>query len=199
MKKMRRVCVFCGSSPGARPEYTRAAELLGCVLVAREIGLVYGGASVGLMGKLAETVLAGGGDVVGVIPSGLVKMEVAFEELPDLRVVDSMHERKAMMADLADGFIALPGGLGTIEEIFEVLTWAQLGFHDKPCGFLNICGYYNHLIRFLESAVGERFIRADHQTMVMVDEKPEALLDQFDRYEPPKVDKAKWILSLKNR
>ena len=110
-----------------------------------------------------------------------------------------MHERKAMMADLADGFIAMPGGLGTIEEIFEVLTWAQLGFHDKPCGFLDICSYYNHLIAFLETAVGEKFIRADHRSMVLVDERPEALLDQFDRYQPPKVDKAKWILSLKNR
>jgi uncharacterized protein (TIGR00730 family) len=199
MKKIIRVCVFCGSSPGSRPEYARAAELLGQVLVEREIGLVYGGASVGLMGKLAETVLGGGGDVIGVIPSGLVKMEVAFEGLPDLRVVDSMHERKAMMADLADGFIAMPGGLGTIEEIFEVLTWAQLGFHDKPCGFLNICGYYDHLITFLEGAVEEQFIRADHRSMVLVDEKPEALLDQFDQYRPPKVDKAKWILSLKNR
>jgi uncharacterized protein (TIGR00730 family) len=168
------------------------------VLVERQIGLVYGGASVGLMGKLAETVLDGGGEVTGVIPSGLVKMEVAFEGLPDLRVVDSMHERKALMADLADGFIALPGGLGTIEEIFEVLTWAQLGIHEKPCGFLNICGYYDHLIRFLEGAVGEKFIRADHQSMVLVDEQPERILEQFGRYDPPKVDKAKWILSLRN-
>lgn len=195
---MKKVCVFCGSSPGARPEYARAAEQLGRVLVEREIGLVYGGASVGLMGKVAETVLSGGGDVIGVIPSGLVKMEVAYEGLPDLRVVDSMHERKAMMADLADGFIAMPGGLGTIEEIFEVLTWAQLGIHEKPCGFLNIYRYYDHLITFLEGAVGEQFIRADHRTMVLVDEKPKRLLDQFDRYVPPKVDKAKWILSLKN-
>ncbi len=198
MKEIKRVCVFCGSSPGSRAEYARAAVELGLELLRRDIGLVYGGASVGLMGKLAETILAGAGDVIGVIPSGLVEMEVAYEGLSDLRVVGSMHERKALMADLADAFIAMPGGLGTIEEIFEVLTWAQLGIHEKPCGFLNIRGYYDHIISFLESAVGEEFIRADHRSMVLVDEKPEGLLEQFDRYQSPKVDKAKWILSLRN-
>ncbi len=198
MKKIERICVFCGSSPGSRPEYARAAVELGQVLLRRDIGLVYGGASVGLMGKLAETVLAGDGDVIGVIPTGLVEMEVAYESLSDLRVVDSMHERKALMADLADAFIAMPGGLGTIEEIFEVLTWAQLGIHEKPCGFLNIRRYYDHIFSFLEGAVRDDFIRADHRSMALVDDKPEGLLEQFERYQPPKVDKTKWILGLKN-
>ncbi|MEM1370265.1 MAG: TIGR00730 family Rossman fold protein [Cyanobacteria bacterium P01_H01_bin.15] len=198
MNKINRFCVFCGSSLGSRPEYADAAVELGQVLLRREIGLVYGGASVGLMGKLAETILDGNGDVIGVIPSGLAEMEVADERLSNLRVVDSMHERKALMADLADAFIAMPGGLGTIEEIFEAITWAQLGIHEKPCGFLNIGGYYNHIINFLEGAVEEAFIRADHRSMVLVDTKSESLLEQFDRYKPPKIDKVNWVLSLKN-
>ncbi len=137
---MKRVCVFCGSSPGARPEYLQAAIELGQALAGKNIGLVYGGAKVGMMGKIAESVLEKGGEVIGVIPKDLVEREVAFTGLADLRVVGSMHERKALMADLSDGFIALPGGLGTIEEFFEVVTWAQLGIHPKPCGLLNVRG-----------------------------------------------------------
>ncbi len=136
---MKRICVFCGSSPGARLEYARAARELADLLIKRNIGLVYGGARVGIMGEIASAVLKQGGEVIGVIPQELVEKEVAFTELTDLRIVGSMHERKALMAELSDGFIALPGGLGTIEEFFEVLTWAQLGLHRKPCGLLNVC------------------------------------------------------------
>lgn len=193
---MNKISVFCGSSPGARSEYVETAKQLGLALVERNIGLVYGGASVGIMGKLAETVIAAGGEVIGVIPVALVDKEVAFEGLPDLRVVNSMHERKAMMADLSDGFVALPGGLGTIEEFLEAITWAQLGMHTKPCGVLNVCDYFRSLMDFLDRAVAEKFIRAEHRSMVLLDEDPNALLDQFEHYVPPKVDKAKWILSL---
>ncbi len=182
---MKRICVFCGSSPGARQEYVQAARELGQVLTKRNIGLVYGGARVGVMGELASAVLKNGGEVIGVIPQDLVEKEVAFTELADLRVVGSMHERKALMAELADAFIALPGGLGTIEEFFEVLTWAQLGMHHKPCGLLNICQYYDNLMTFLDQAVAEQFIEAEHRSMLLIDESPDALLDQFTRYQPP--------------
>lgn len=195
---MKNICVFCGSSPGAKPAYVQVAERLASAMVQRDIGLVYGGARVGVMGKLAEAVIAEGGDVIGVIPAALVKKEVAFEELTDLRVVDSMHERKALMAELADGFIALPGGLGTIEEIFEILTWAQLGIHSKPCGLLNVCNYFDKLIEFLEYAVEEKFIKAEHRSMMLVHEQPVTLLDQFDLYEAPQVDKVEWLLSINN-
>jgi uncharacterized protein (TIGR00730 family) len=190
---LKRICVFCGSSPGARPEYVRAARQLGQALIDRQIGLVYGGAHVGVMGQIARAVLDAGGEVIGVIPRALVKMEVAFTDLPDLRVVGSMHERKALMADLADGFVALPGGLGTIEEFFEVLTWAQLGMHRKPCGLLNVCGYYDRLLGFLDHTVDEAFVHVKHRRTVLVDASPEALLDQFEIYRPPTGDKAAWI------
>ncbi len=196
---MNRICVFCGSSPGYRTEYLDAAEDLGSALVKRGLDLVYGGASVGLMGRLAETVLAEGGHVVGVIPSSLAEKEVAFNDLPDLRVVGSMHERKALMAELSDGFVALPGGLGTLEELFEVLTWTQLGIHEKPCGLLNVAGYFDSLIDFLDRAVADRFIRSEHRSMLLVHEEPMPLLDLFDSYRQPVVDKAEWILSLSNR
>jgi uncharacterized protein (TIGR00730 family) len=195
---VKRVCVFCGSSPGAKPEYMQTAQELGQALVDKNIGLVYGGASVGTMGHIARTVLEAGGDVVGVIPQELVDKEVAFTDLPDLRVVGSMHQRKALMAELSDGFIALPGGLGTIEEFFEALTWSQLGMHAKPCGLLNVCGYYSHLIDFLDRAVDEQFILAAHRSMVLVDEDPRTLLDKFETYQPPTIDKAAWILRLSN-
>ncbi len=171
---------------------------MGRALVERALGLVYGGAGVGLMGKIAQTVLAGGGEVIGVIPAALVEKEVAFEGLPNLRVVNSMHERKALMADLADGFVALPGGLGTIEEFLEILTWAQLGIHSKPCGVLNVCHYFDSLMAFLDRAVEENFIRSEHRSMVLVQENPDGLLDQFDAYQPPRIDKAEWILSVNN-
>jgi uncharacterized protein (TIGR00730 family) len=188
---MHRICVFAGSSPGARPEYALAAQELGRALVARRLGVVYGGARVGLMGAVADTVLAGGGLVTGVIPEGLVTKEIAHDGLTELRVVASMHERKAMMNDLADGFIALPGGWGTLEEFFEVLTWAQLGLHRKPCGLLNAHGYFDRLLSFIDHSVDERFVRSHHRSMVLVARSPDELLRQFDAYVPSVVEK--WI------
>jgi len=193
---MKRICVFCGSSPGARPEYLDAAKQLAGALARKNIGLIYGGARVGLMGEIARSVLERGGEVVGVIPRALMEREVAFTGLSDLRVVDSMHERKAMMAELADGFIALPGGLGTIEEFFEILTWAQLGIHRKPCGLLNINNYFSTLMDFLNHTVTERFVEREHSEMILLDEDPERLLLRFETYQPPLTDKAQWVLQL---
>ena len=190
---IKRVCVFCGSSPGGRPEYVQAAKALGRTLVSRGIGLVYGGAKVGTMGQLASAVLEAGGEVIGVIPEQLVKKEVAFTELANLEVVGSMHERKARMVELSDGFIALPGGFGTFEEFFEALTWAQLGMHHKPCGLLNVCGYYDDLIAFLDHTVEQQFVKSEYRAMVLVDQDAEALLQKFETYQPPKIDKAAWI------
>ena len=188
---MKRVCVFCGSSPGGRPEYVQAAKELGRVLVSKNLGLVYGGASVGMMGAIADTVLREGGEVIGVIPRFFVDKKVAHERLSDLRIVGSMHERKGLMAELADGFIALPGGLGTFEEFFEVVTWAQLSMHQKPCGLLNVCQYYQRLVDFLDHAVSERLVRVEHRSMILVDKSPKALLKKFEAYQPPVVDK--WL------
>jgi len=193
MKKLQRICVFCGSSEGARPEYLQAARMLGEAMLARGIGLVYGGANVGTMGQIASTVLAGGGEVIGIIPQDLVQKEVAFKELQDLRVVQSMHERKALMNELSDGFISLPGGLGTFEEFFEALAWGQLGIHTKPSGILNIQNYYGKLLDFLDNAVTESFMQPEHRDMLLVHEDPATLLDLFETYEPPDVDKADWI------
>ncbi len=195
---MKRVCVFCGSSPGSGPEYIGAAEQLGHALAGKNIGLVYGGAKVGMMGRIAQSVLDQGGEVIGVIPKDLVEREVAFTGLADLRVVGSMHERKALMADLSDGFIALPGGLGTIEEFFEVVTWAQLGIHLKPCGLLNVKGYYDQLMDFLDHTVSEQFVDSEHRSMILMDEDPKRLLQKFETYQPPTVDKARWVLRLEN-
>ena len=186
---MKRICVFCGSSPGARPIYLNTARELGAELAARRIGLVYGGATVGLMGEVARSVLAGGGEVIGVIPRAMVTREVAFMDLADLRIVASMHERKAMMADLADGFIALPGGLGTLEEFCEILTWSQLGIHRKPCGLLNLDGYYDKLLAFLDYGVNERFIKEAHRSMTIVEESVTAMLERFETFQPPTVSK----------
>lgn len=172
----RRVCVFCGSSPGDREEYTRAARDLGTLLAGEGIDAVYGGGNVGLMKELADAVLGAGGQVIGVIPAALVQRELAHGNLSDLRVVASMHERKALMADLSDAFIALPGGLGTFEEIFEVVAWAQLRFHDKPCGLLNIAGYYDHLLSFLDHAVSSEFLRKPHRDLLIGDVEPGRLL-----------------------
>jgi len=188
---LRRLAIFCGSNPGARPEYEAGARSLGKALVERGIGVVYGGSSVGLMQVLAETMLEEGGEIIGVIPKMLVEREVANTALDDLRVVGSMHERKAMMAELADGFVALPGGIGTLEEFFEIWTWAQLGVHEKPCGLLNIAGYYDPLLAFLDGAVEERFVRQIHRDMVIVESEPRALLDRFANYEAPRV--VKWL------
>lgn len=188
---MKRICVFCGSSPGARPDYIEAARELGQALAAQQLTLVYGGASVGLMGTIAQAVLNAGSEVIGVIPQNLVGKEVAYNDLSDLRIVGSMHERKALMAELADGFIALPGGCGTFEEFLEILTWAQLGMHHKPCGLLNVAGYYDKLLEFLDHTVDERFVRAEHRSMIIVDDNPASLLNRFRDYVPPQVEK--WI------
>jgi len=193
---MKRICVFCGSSPGARPDYLEAAAALGMAMAQRSLGLVYGGGRVGLMGHIARSVLAAGGEVTGVIPRGLVSREVGFTELTDLRVVETMHERKALMMDLSDGFIALPGGLGTIEEFFEVLTWGQLGLHQKPCGLLNAAGYFDHLVAFLDAMHTEQFIDREHRAMVMIEQDPHLLLNRFASYQHPTGDKAAWTLRL---
>jgi uncharacterized protein (TIGR00730 family) len=176
---MRKICVFTGSRQGLCPEYAGAAKQLGRELVARGYGLVYGGGKVGLMTVIADTVLELKGHVTGVIPSSLVSKEVAHLGLSDLRVVDSMHERKALMAELSDGFIAMPGGIGTMEELFEVLSWAQLGLHDKPCALLNVAGYYDPLIQFIDHAVAQDFIKPKHRALLIVDSDPGSLLDRF--------------------
>ena len=193
MSEIRRLAVFCGSNPGARPDYVDAARALGVLLAQRGIGVVYGGSSVGLMAALADAMQDELGDVIGVIPRMLVEREVANKSLTDLRVVETMHERKALMAELADGFIALPGGIGTLEEFFETWTWAQLGMHAKPCGILNVAGYYDSMLQFLDHAVAERFVRDVHRSMVVVESDPEKLLSRFASYEPPRV--VKWINS----
>lgn len=193
MHKIKNICVFCGSSPGSSPEYLQAAVELGTALVNRDIGLVYGGANVGTMGKLASTVLQGGGEVIGVIPEGLVKKEVAYQELQDLRVVQSMHERKSLMYELSDGFISLPGGLGTFEEFFEALAWSQLGLHAKPSAILNVNNYYGRLLDFLDHAVDQAFMQVEHRDMLLVHETSSDLLDLIERYEAPDIDKADWI------
>jgi len=189
--KIKKICVYCGSSPGKNPAYSQAAVNLALALCERNIGLVYGGGAIGVMGTVADAVLAAGGEAVGVIPKALAIKEVAHDSLSELHVVASMHERKAMMADLADGFIALPGGWGTLEEIFEILTWAQLGFHDKPCGLLNIDGYYDGLIGFLENSFDQQFVNELYRPMLMKAREPLALLDQFATYRAPKV--RKWM------
>ena len=188
---MKRICVYCGSNPGKLTEYREAARVLGHALAARNLGLVYGGASIGVMGAVADAVLEKGGEAIGVIPFALATREVAHSGLNDLFVVDSMHERKAKMAELSDGFIALPGGWGTIEEIFEMLTWAQLGFHQKPCGLLNISGYYDHLFAFLEHAIDQRFVREEYRPMIMMEQTANGLLDRYMKYQAPTVKK--WI------
>ena len=188
---MKSICVFCGSSPGNRPEYGQAAIQLGREIAKRQLHLVYGGANLGLMAAVANTVLEEGGQVTGVIPQALVKKEVVHTGLTDLRIVASMHERKALMADLADGFIALPGGMGTLEELCEILTWAQLGLHAKPCGLLDVCDYYRHLKRFFSHMVEERFLKPEYEGLVLADAGPAQLLDMFEQYEP--VCLPKWI------
>ena len=191
-----RICIFTGSRTGARSEYTKAAQEIGRELVERGYGLVYGGGNVGLMNVVANTVLELHGHVTGVIPDILVGKEVAHRGLSDLRVVGSMHERKAVMAELSDGFIALPGGLGTLEEFFEVLSWAQLGIHNKPCGLLNVGGYFQHLVGFLDYAVEQDFLKPKHRSLLIVEETLATLLDRFEeflathatkRFEPSKI------------
>jgi len=177
---MRRICVFTGSRYGASAVYRAAAQRLGQLLVERGMALVYGGGNVGLMTAIADTVLGLAGHVTGVIPSALVSKEVAHRGLSKLHVVNSMHERKALMAELSDGFIAMPGGIGTMEEFFEVLSWAQLGLHEKPCGLLNVAGYYDPLVAFLDRAVTENFIKPKHRALMIVETDAEPLLDRFE-------------------
>ena len=176
---MKRICVFCGSGAGKHPGYAEAARELAAELIRRKLGLVYGGGSIGLMGVLADAALARGGDVIGVIPRALATEELAHAGLTELRVVESMHERKALMATLADGFVALPGGLGTLEETLEMLTWTQLGISPKPVGLLNVRGYWEPLLAQLAHAAREGFIRPEHLALVLTAESPAALLDRL--------------------
>lgn len=188
---MRRVCVFCGSNVGHQPVYAEAARAMGRLLARRGVGLVYGGGNVGLMGVIADAVLDLGGEVIGVIPHALAEREIAHPGLTVLHVVDSMHTRKAMMAELSDAFVALPGGVGTFEEFFEAVTWTQLGLHRKPCGLLNVNGFYAPLAAFIDSAVSEGFIKPVHRAAIVVDSEPERLLDALATIELPAVPK--WI------
>lgn len=187
-----RICVFSGSNPGRKPEYVAAARELGTALAQAGIGVVYGGASVGLMGAVADAAMAQGGEVIGIIPRALVDKEIAHPGLTDLRVVGSMHERKAMMAELSDGFVALPGGLGTLEELFEVWTWAQLGYHAKPCAVYNLDGFYDGLTQWLDQVVQEQFIKPQHRGMLIVESQPQALLKAMREYEVP-TGVVKWV------
>ena len=186
---MRSLCVFCGSSTGHERAYVEAARTLGRMLAESGIRLVFGGGRVGLMGEVADAALAAGGEAVGVIPNSLVEREIAHTSLTDLYVVGSMHERKAMMSDLSDGFVALPGGTGTLEEFFEVLTWAQLGEHTKPCGLLNVAGYYDPLLAVFDHMVDRGFLSESNQALVLVEIDPGALLAKLERYRPPETIK----------
>ena len=182
---MRRVCVFCGSSPGRDPRHAEAAAALGRRLAARGLGLVFGGGSVGLMGIVADAALEAGGRVTGVIPQALMRQEIVHRGLADLRVVRSMHERKALMAELSGAFVALPGGLGTLDELFEIWTWAHLRFHDKPIGLLNVDGYFDGLLAWLERALGDGFVRPHHRNLLVSAGDPNVLLDQVEQHRPP--------------
>jgi len=195
---MKRICVYCGSGLGNSAEYAEAAALLGKALVEDGVGLVFGGGKIGMMGAAARAVLNGGGEAIGVIPQSLMDRDLALLDVTELRIVPDMHQRKAMMAELADAFIALPGGFGTVEELFEILTWAQLGFHAKPVGLLNVSGYFDHLIRFVEHAVTEGFIARGYLGLLLVHERPVDLLAMLEAYERPKVDKAQWALDGNN-
>jgi uncharacterized protein (TIGR00730 family) len=185
------LCVFCGSNHGARPEFDAAARDLGATLADEGIALVYGGGRVGLMGVIADAVLGKGGNVIGVIPHALDTKELAHDGLTEMHAVDSMHERKALMADLSDGFIALPGGLGTLDEFFEIATWAQLGIHTKPCGLLNVAGCFDKLIAYLDHTVAEQFVKPQHRELILVDRDHRRLLQRMRAYESPIIEK--WI------
>ena len=193
---VRRVCVYCGSGVGGQDGYAEAARALGRALVERGMGLVFGGGRIGMMGVLAQTVLAGGGEAIGVIPKDLMDKGLGLTSVTSLRVVETMHARKALMAELADAFIAMPGGFGTAEEFFEALTWAQLGLHTKPCGLLNVHGYFDDLIRFVDHAVHEQFIDPANRCLLLVDDSPERLLDKLGSWKLPAVDKAAWATRL---
>jgi uncharacterized protein (TIGR00730 family) len=182
---VKRVCVFCGSSVGGRPAYASAAREMAAELIRRRVSVVYGGGGIGLMGVLADAVLQGGGEVIGVIPRPLASKELAHPGLTDMRMVDSMHERKAMMASLADGFVAMPGGLGTFEETLEILTWSQLGIHRKPIGLLNVEGYYDGLLAMIGHAIAEGFVPAEYRALSVTASTPAGLLDLMESWRPP--------------
>jgi uncharacterized protein (TIGR00730 family) len=188
---MQRICVFCGSAVGANPAYADAARRMGREMVSRGIGLVYGGGHVGLMGVIADTVLAEGGEAIGVIPHGLAVREVAHSRLTKLHVVGSMHERKAMMADMADAFVAMPGGFGTYEEFFEAVTWTQLGVHRKPCGLLNVEGFYDPIVSFIDRSVSEQFVKPEYRAAILVDSDPARLIEALTAVILPEVPR--WI------
>jgi uncharacterized protein (TIGR00730 family) len=192
VKALKRICVFCGSSFGARPAYKQAAEQLGKTLAHRGLGLVYGGGGVGLMGAIADAALAAGGEVIGVIPESLQRREVGHSGLTKLHVVRSMHERKALMADLADAFIALPGGFGTMEEFCEIVTWSQLGIQHKPCGLLNVEGYWDHFLAMLDHSVDEKFVRPENSELILVARNPDSMLERLMEWEPPP-QVEKWV------
>jgi uncharacterized protein (TIGR00730 family) len=187
MTPINSICIYCGSSAGRLEAYTSAAYELAEALVNRNIRLVYGGAGIGIMGEVANRVLKLGGQAIGVIPKALAHKEVAHDNLTELHVTASMHERKMLMAELADGFIALPGGIGTLEELFEIWTWAQLGFHHKPCGLLNVAGYYDALIAFLDHVQAEQFVKPQTRNMLMVESDADVLLDRYCHYQAPAV------------
>lgn len=186
---MRSICVFCGSSAGRNSNYKGAAVELGRLLAQKDLQLVYGGGNIGLMGEIAQSVIKSGGKAIGVIPRFLVEKELVYDKLTEIRVVESMHERKAIMADLADAFIAMPGGFGTLEETVEVLTWAQLGLHEKPIGLLNIDGYYSHLNKFFDHMIAEGFLMREYKDMLLVRDDPDGLLDSLSTFEMPEIDK----------
>jgi len=186
---LKRICVFCGSSPGNNSKYTKSARKLGETLTEREITLIYGGSNIGLMGEIANSMIRRNGKVIGIIPQVLVEKEVAFTHLQDLRIVNSMHERKALMAKLADGFISMPGGFGTLEETIEMLTWTQLGIHKKPIGLLNVEGYFDRLCEFIDHMVSENFLVQGFRDMVLMDANPDGLLEKMLKFSPPQIDK----------
>ncbi|MCP3920651.1 MAG: TIGR00730 family Rossman fold protein [bacterium] len=188
---MKRLCIYCGSNPGKRPEYIETAQTLGQTLAQRGVGVVYGGAKVGTMGAIADAALAAGGEVIGVIPHGLVALEVAHTGLTELHRVETLHERKAKMLELCDGLICLPGGHGTLDEMFEAITWLQLGIHSKPIGLLNVAGFYDSLVGHLDHCAGEGFIRPEHRSMLLVDPTIDGLLQRFADFEPP--DRPEWL------
>jgi uncharacterized protein (TIGR00730 family) len=188
---MRSICVFCGSSPGADPAFAAAAKALGRTIAESGRTLVYGGGKVGLMGALADAALSAGGKVIGVIPLALAVKEVAHDGLTEMRVTADMHERKAMMAELADAFVAMPGGLGTLEELFEAWTWAQLGFHGKPLGLLGAGDFFAPLLQFIDNLVAHRFVHPEHRQMAILEQDPDVLLQKLERYQAPRV--AKWL------
>jgi len=188
-EKLKRICVYCGSNVGNNPIYKETAVLLGQALAEHQIGLVFGGSHVGLMGAVADGVLQHGGEVIGVIPQALADKDLAHKNLTEIHVVNSMHERKALMAELSDGYIVLPGGIGSLDEFFEIWTWAQLGIHEKPCGILNVNTYYDRLLSFIDHVASQQFLHHDHRHMIIVEQNPHDLLQRFKAYEPPNIEK----------